>query len=702
MSIKDRLSSLFNRITSASATRSSGSRNPADNIIKRVGLVFVSGGGGGGNRAEFEPPDFDLEEITLAYDNEAYVRQAVDKYTDLIFKAGWDIVSSNDNAKDYILLRLKLIAEATQTPTEEFFNQIAEDLVKYSNVFIAKARLSGDYQFPSGINAQGLDEKEPVVGYFVLPPDTIEIARDRNGRIVNYQQEISGGGKEIKFRPEDMIHITWKKKRGHAFGTPFLIPVLPDIRLLREVEDNVARLLHKYLHPMYKFKVGLAEEGFESTPEEVELIRETIEDMSTDGTLVLPERYDIDVVGAQGEAINAEWALKYFEQRVFTGLGIPDTVFGRSNTANRATADNLTSEMHDRVKAFQRVISTAIDSHIMHELLMEGGFDPVLNEDDDADFIFEEIAIDEQVKIENQASFLYEHNGITFPEFRRRIGYEPEVEESEMYLNRVQIPQAEAGSQPGEAGTPETNNKQKPENQHGKKSSPKKTSSSVDEKVKPPDISYTLKIQGSVDRLNYEYEKLRDDMVQIASKSRDNPDLKKQIPMTFDKIRENILKELEGNANMSFERGIQDAKNDCNVSREPEVKKSMAKSIVRENMNNEIDALLSDLQIRISASLLSDGVEQIISSTFDVLKYRLSFIARTKIMKSYNYGYALAAKALERKELVSVSTSDSHDGCQEKSGKPIELSGDLYSKIPPWHTNCWCTVKIKENGGEEH
>jgi hypothetical protein len=694
MSLRETISGLFNRLTS-NAKRSSVSRNPSDNIIKRIGLVFVKSGGGGGNRAEFEPPDFDLEEINLAYDNDAYVRQAIDKYTDLIFKAGWDIVSPNDNAKDYIKTRLSLIAEATQTPTEEFFNQIAEDLVKYSNVFIVKARLakSGDYKFPSGINVKGLDDMEPIVGYFVLPPETIEIARDKNGRIVRYKQEIQGGGKEITFKPQDIIHITWKKKRGNAFGVPFLLPVLPDVRLLREVEDNVHRLLHKYLHPLYKFTVGLPEEGFESTPEEVEQIRDEIEKMTTDGTMVLPERYNLEVVGAEGEAINAKWALEYFEQRVFTGLGVPETVFGRSNTANRSTADNLTSEMHDRIKAFQRVIATAIDNMILNELLMEGGFDPIINPQDDADFIFEEIAIDEQIKLENQAMYLYEHNGITFPEFRNRIGYEPEIEESEMYLHRVQLAQISAKASSTEPGSPETNNKQKPENQHGKKVSPKKTSASRDENA--PSISSTLNIQKCTNYLKSEYENLRQDISELIKKGKSSPDFLLQVPMTFSMIEDRLNKELSSTIKRAFKKGIDAAKVDCNVSRNPEIDKFMVDEIVLEGAKADISSLFSEIRVRVASSS-----EDKIPAIFDVMKYRLPFIARTRTMKAYNYGYALAANALERNEMVSISNSEVNDECKDKQNQLIELSGDLYKNIPPWHTNCWCTVKIKEIGGE--
>lgn len=675
---------------------SSSRQSPARSLIKRIGLVFVSSGGGSGSsRAQFETPEFDLEEISAAYDTEAYVRQAVDKYTDLIFKAGWDIVSSNESAREYVKTRLSLIAEATQTPTEQLFTQIAEDLVKYSNAFIVKARLpkSGNYKFPKGIQVKGIGDEAPVVGYFVLPPETIKIARDKNGTIKGYQQQISGAGNEIKFRPQDIIHIKWKQKRGQAFGTPFLTPVLADIRLLREIEDNVNRLLHKYLHPLYKFKVGLDKEGYESTPEEVEYVREEIMNMQTDGTLVLPERYDVDIVGAQGEYINAEWALKYFEQRVFTGLGVPETVFGRSATANRSTADNLTSEMHDRVKAFQRVLAEYIDNFIINEILLEGGFDPILNPEDDTDFKFKEIAIDEQIKLENQATYLYEHNMISFPEARQRIGYDPEVQdENMMYLNRVQIFKKNQSSE--EPGSPETNNKVKPENQHGKKTSPKKTSASYDfetleESAVTLEPSLIKEFEKSLIR---EYENLRADTIESI-----RTDKKSMIPMAFHTVENRIGNILSSFLKTALREGIYEAKKDVGVQRHPDVKESLALQLLQGSYKSDIEDLLETIK-KITQSNIS---EQEISSSFDVLKYRVSFIARTSMMKAYNYGYALSAQSLGKTSLFIQLTDSACVTCKSKAMSSIALEGDILSKIPPWHANCWCELKFMKNGGDQ-
>ena len=62
--------------------------------IKRPGFAFVRGYGKT-NRHNFEGPPVDLSEITKAYARDGYVRQAVDKYVELFFTAGWDLVGKN-------------------------------------------------------------------------------------------------------------------------------------------------------------------------------------------------------------------------------------------------------------------------------------------------------------------------------------------------------------------------------------------------------------------------------------------------------------------------------------------------------------------------------------------------------------------------------------------------------------------------------
>ena len=130
-------------------------------LVKKIGLRF-----GDITSKDFEDPEYELEMLKIAYDSDSYIRQGVDKYVDQIFKEGFDFFGKDPLVVDYIKSRLAFMTETTGTPTEQFLIDIAEDIVKYANCIIAKARLSDQSQLPPGVKATGLNGASQIVGYF--------------------------------------------------------------------------------------------------------------------------------------------------------------------------------------------------------------------------------------------------------------------------------------------------------------------------------------------------------------------------------------------------------------------------------------------------------------------------------------------------------------------------------------------------------
>lgn len=465
-------------VMEAPASGGSGAkRDPAQNVIKKIGLA-------NNFDRDFVEPEFDLTEITGAYNTESYVRQAVDKYIESMFKAGWDLVGKNPNSVLYIRQRLQMMAEVTQIPNDQLFIEMAEDLVKYANVVVVKSRTGDPNAQPPGVTVQGLGGLPAVDGYFPVNVTTLTIKRDKNGTVKSWQQEVEGQDRAVTYKAANVVHIYYKREKGNAFGTPFLMPVLDDIRALRQAEENVLKLIYRNLFPYIHVQVGLPEEGLGATDPEIAKVQSEIENMDLEAGVVTSERVNIKPI-ANDKIIDANPYLKYFEQRVFTGLGVSELMMGRGNTANRSTGDNLSGEFADRVKAFQRVMAIFIDEFMIKELLMEGGFDPITNPDDDVDFIFKEIDMDAKIKAENHAIYQYEHNAITEDEMRRLLGRDPITERGQMFMELVTIATAKAtaaatATTTATAGTPAANNKNKPTNQNGTNTSPKKTSASHD------------------------------------------------------------------------------------------------------------------------------------------------------------------------------------------------------------------------------
>ena len=454
---------------------------------------------------DFEDPDFDLEDIQNGYNTDSYIRQGVDKYVDQIFKEGYSFYGTDANAVEYLKLRLSYIAEASNTPTNQLLMDIAEDIVKYGNCMVVKARSNDPNALPQGTTVTGLYGKDPVVGYFCANPVTMKCKRDEFGTITEWQQDNDGGTQT--FAPEDVVHFYYKREKGNAYGTSFLIPVLDDVRALRQAEENVLKMMYRNIYPFYHVAVGTEEQT--GTTREVEELKSAIDGMDVEGGLVTTERVKITPI-ASDKVIDAEPYLRYMESRVFSGMGIPEIMFGRGNTANRSTGDNMTSEMADRIRAMCRVIEMFFNSFIIKELLMEGGYDPVLNPDQAVEFRFNDNDVDVMIKKQVHAIYKYEHNAITEDEMRDELGMDPipDGDRAKLFVELITREtlrvQAELNTQVAKAtatqtGTAETNNKQK--NQGGKTSGGsrnKKSSSQSKNSIEPHSIGL---IKDSIDNM---------------------------------------------------------------------------------------------------------------------------------------------------------------------------------------------------------
>lgn len=480
------------------STGGGAGRELASEYVKRV--TYKENGD-----TDFEDPDFDLEDIQNGYNTDSYIRQGVDKYVDQIFKEGYSFYGTDTNAVEYLKLRLAYIAEASNTPTSQLLMDIAEDVVKYGNCMLVKARNSDPNALPQGTTVTGLYGKDPVVGYFCANPVTMKCKRDEFGTVTEWQQDNDGGTQT--FAPEDVVHFYYKREKGNAYGTSFLIPVLDDVRALRQAEENVLKMMYRNIYPFYHVAVGTEDQT--GTTKEVDALKEAIDGMDVEGGLVTTERVKITPI-ASDKVIDAEPYLQYMEARVFSGMGIPAIMFGRGNTANRSTGDNMTSEMADRIRAISRVIEMFFNAFIVKEILMEGGYDPILNPDQAVEFKFNDNDVDVMIKKEVHAIYKYEHNAITEDEMRGELGMDPipDGDREKMFVELITREtirlegelnlqaQQEAAKQ---KGTAETNNKSK--NQGGKSpggSGNKKSSSKAKNGFEPKTIGL---IKDSIDNL---------------------------------------------------------------------------------------------------------------------------------------------------------------------------------------------------------
>lgn len=423
-------------------------------LFKVISLAVGFTGGTyslGFHRINFEPAPYDFGRIIQAVDTDSYVKQAFHKYQELMWKEGWEITGENTEAVDYLYTRIAFMELSMGKPFNDFLIEIADQLVKFSNAFVVKVRGDLDPYFPQ--NLEAANGSKPVIGYQVVPAETMEIMRDYHNKLIMYRQNVwgsygysaasAGFGKDQRdyanllptWRPEEVIHFYWDRKPGRIFGTPFMVAVLDDIIALRQVEEDLQNLIHRELFPLYKYKVGTEEHPAE--PEEVEQAALELAGLRTEGGLVLPDRHDVEVIGAEGKVLEAQDYLNHFKERVAVGLGLSQHHLGMTaNGGNRSVTDNLDTALYEKIKLYQNYIAEMLQLKIFNELLLEGGYDPYVpraQKEDRCVFEFNEIDVDTQIKKENHIIQKWTSDMIEMEEMRLLLKIKPEVDEDQLY-----------------------------------------------------------------------------------------------------------------------------------------------------------------------------------------------------------------------------------------------------------------------------
>lgn len=428
------------------------------------------------HRGVWFKPEYDFEEISIAQDTDSFLSRAILKKVNKVTVAGFEIVGRNKEAVDYIKRRFAEIAYSTNVPFEQLIWSTFYDLFRFSNCMWVKVR---DVEASSGdpITLSNDQLIKPIAGYFVLPFETLEFKTKVNGELKKVLQRADQREKE--WTPRDIVHFYTNRKPGFLVGTPEVLPALDDIALLRRIEENVEDLIETNLFPMFHYKVGNdnfpSKVGQDGVKEE-DAVRRTIQYMPASGVYISDHRHEITAVGSEGRALRIDFYLTYFKNRVLAGIGASAVDMGEGGSANRSTASTMSKAMLIDVEAMTKIVKSFLEFHVITELLIEGGYDP-LDPNEMVYFKFGTIDKDERRADENQQIQLFHGNLRTIDEVRASLGDEPWVDEEHLdrsHYKMFEEPLALIGAmQPGSAAsdtlgqhpssniTPESVNKEK-------------------------------------------------------------------------------------------------------------------------------------------------------------------------------------------------------------------------------------------------
>ncbi len=654
-------------------------------------------------RNVFDPPEYDLYEINRIADVESYVRQAFKKQVGLFLKEGFDYVSRNKRASKYIKTRFTQIAKATNIPHTELIRRLANNFISKSNAFLIKVRKleSSGGKVRTDIGGK---ELQPVAGYFLVPPETMEVDTDGSGKARAWRQRLPNGT-IIPFKPEDVVHFTFDKKEGFTFGTPLLVPVIDDIRTLRKIEENIELLVSKHLFPIFQYIVGTetmpagtAENGMS----ELEIVKQEIQYMPSEGSIVTPERHEIKAIGAESKALRAEGYLEHFKKRVFAGLGMSAVDYGEGDTVNKSTSDNLSRALIDTIKDLQDAFEAQFNQYIIEELLAESNFEEDMTlEENKVEIVFREIDIDKQIKVETHAADMFAKNIFQWDETRELCGRDPilipdDPEEFDVTkfpewnktfwklfeepgkliqsLDEVYSAKAAAKSPSTAVGTADIDEANEEEKDLEKTKAKAKAAAKPAPKKRKDSF------------LVSDYETIRE----IFNTGKNQTDIKNKLKT----ISIRMTDKLRANTNTSFIKGL-----GSDLGARLSVQISIVRREIHDRSDMLIRRLLQDIENTINhrVDINNQNVNISVNSVLDSFRYRLSQIEEVQIQKAYNLGRVMRAieSGIDKGKFIPVNTSC--DECKSKMNRITNLREYSLINVLPHHPHCECSLEAVGN-----
>lgn len=661
--------------------------------------------------------DYDLEDIKNAIETDSYLKVAVQKYKQLFFKAGYTYKSKNDDAIVYLQKRFRIMGYCTDQSMDILFREVSGDLVAYSNAFLIKTRVK-NVPF---INAKGITKNGmPVGGYFRVDPSSIQVQYDDDGKLKSYKQR-TNAGKEKIFSPEDVIHFTFDRDPGSIWGVPRWIAALEDIRLLRKIEGNVLALIYRFAMPLYQMMIGLVQSGMGGTEAEIKDARRELERAPMDGVLITNERTQIKAVGAEGNALDVSTYLSYYENRVFTAINVSQAMMGRGGS--KQDADSMEEQVHNTVKDNQIMFGFQFKEKMINELLLEGGFNPIIDEDDIVELEFNEINLDTKVKMENHEINKFEKNAITFEELRQHLGEKKDdVDESRLYANMISqknaleqiqvtndgamslvklqgdlaadaaekaaetnVETGVANEQPVAAKTSiKTSGYTKKNTGNGKlKGTASKTKTvSTNDSPKNQHGTFSAKVKESMKKENFAdrmcniYEDMRNDIIGSPKKT----------DMVLQLYEQKLHTQLTARMHESGGRGSKASFIDNGKKENKSVPLSFDSSLIKNYTKTVLSELFGDIKKKVGNNTDRIDLEQ----SIDSMKYRLKFLTNFVENKSFWYSYTktCAYQGIKQVQINCEESSTHH----KDHHKMIDTKDFDVNDIPGFSSYCHCYI----------
>ena len=343
-----------------------------------------------------------VEIISAAKKTDGFVARTLNQITQKALKSGWTFDSKNAKNTAVISDRFESLIIDSNLTVRSFLRDLIKNCVSYSNAFVLKTYEKDSF---------GKDKK---IAKLTLLPSVGWTPKETSGPLVTkwgFSRSTSGA---TEYSSKDVIHFYLNKETHEIFGIPFIISVLEDLQLKRDLEGKAAENYFNFSNQRTFFKVGTPTQP--ASDKEVNTLTATLETLEEDDDLVLNGRIEPGILKTDFKEPTG--ILTTLNERIFAGLMMSSSGMGISG-AGRQDADTQSSKETVTVEDFQEAIEDIINNTILRELCLEefGGFKPSTM----VTFKFVN-NFDQQERKNNHWLNQYQSGTIDFDEMRNKIG----------------------------------------------------------------------------------------------------------------------------------------------------------------------------------------------------------------------------------------------------------------------------------------
>ena len=256
----------------------------------------------------------------------------------------------------------KLEKWADKVNLMQFFHRVTKSMLLYGNAYVE-------------IVKKGTEIEEMKI----LDPVYIDVYRKATGEIIGYSQII--GDKKLvlwgstgdqrsneKFerrisKIDSIVHFRHNVLGSEKYGLSIIAPLIPSINIKLDMEENLRKVLFKYVAPLIWAKVG--NDSFPANDNIVETISNTLRDLQAESEVTTSHLVELSVLDFNAKGMDIKTPIDHVESQIITGGQTPPILLGRASGVDKASAEVQLRSFGRHIKAIQRELKNEFEDKIV-------------------------------------------------------------------------------------------------------------------------------------------------------------------------------------------------------------------------------------------------------------------------------------------------------------------------------------------------